>query len=127
MIVFCVQLTPDSMIAVAELTRHAVAGVLEVLGTRGVHAEDVEPPAFLLGRHSRRRFRLVPGPATMTVSTDDGDDGSVQIILRGPGFGRRFGVGEQDPVVWMQLVVFGLWLAETYRVAAVVTDPDHGG
>ena len=84
-----------------------------------------DDPAEDVGEHGiLRKYRIEPGPATLTAATNQTGRGSIQFVLTGPQFGMRGGPQETDAVLWMRLVGLGVKFGEAYMVVPSVVDPD---
>jgi hypothetical protein len=89
------------------------------------YSVDEEDTAQAPAMHGRLcKYRVEPGPATLTAVSNDTDTGHIQFVLTGPRFGIRFGTEEADPVLWMRLVSLGVKFGENYIVVPSVVDPD---
>jgi hypothetical protein len=125
MINFSVLMTPQSTISLDDLSEAALPEVIEQLTESGYTVEEEDSPrADVEQLRPHRKYRLEPGPATLTAVTDRTGDGSIRFVLTGPKFGMRFGSEEADPVLWMRLVSLGVKFGETYIVVPSVIDPD---
>ena len=125
MIKFSVLRTSHSMTSLDHLWETALPDVIEQLTESGYTVAEQDSPQQADEQHRlHRKYRLEPGPATLTAITNDTGDGSIQFVFTGPRFGMRFGTEEADPVLWMRLVTLGVKLGETYIVVPSVVDPD---
>jgi hypothetical protein len=124
MINFSLLRTPQSKISLEGLWDAALPDVIAQLTECG-YTVDEEDTAQVPAVHGLlRKYRVEPGPATLTAVTNDTDNGSIQFVLTGPRFGMRFGTEEADPVLWMRLVTLGVRFGESYLLVPSVVDPD---
>jgi hypothetical protein len=124
MINFSVLMTPQSKISLEGLWEATLPEVIAQLTEAG-YSVDEDDTAQAPALHGLlRKYRVEPGPATLTAVTNDTDAGSIQFVLTGPKFGMRFGTEEADPVLWMRLVSLKVKFGESYLVVPSVVDPD---
>jgi hypothetical protein len=127
MINFSLLNVSGSSISPKSLWDKALPAVIEVLTDCGytVFADDT---VEIIGDHKyRRQYRLGPDPATLTASFSRADGGKVEFVLAGDRFGMALVPGQNDPLLWMRLVVLGVRLAETFSVVPSVCDPAFAG
>jgi hypothetical protein len=112
MINFSVLRTRQSTISLEGLWEVALPEVIAQLSQSGYTVNEDDMAQEVAAHGFLHKYRLEPGPATLTAVTDNTGDGSIQFALTGPKFGMRFGTEEADPVLWMRLVALGVKFGE---------------
>jgi hypothetical protein len=89
MINFSVLMTPRSKVSLEGLWEATLPEVIAQLTEAGYSADEDDTAQAPALHGLLRKYRVEPGPATLTAVTNDTDAGSIQFVLTGPKFDTR--------------------------------------
>lgn len=118
-------LVPETTTSLRGVWDEALPAVIDELEAGG-YAVDRDELLEAAGEYGwLQKFRVEPGPATLTAAANTSGDGSIQFDLKGERFGQKgLRYGNHDEALWDRLEALGHQLGTAHGVVSTIGDPD---
>ncbi len=118
-------LVPESTTSLDGVWNEALPAVIDELEAGGYTVDRDELLEAAAEHGWLQKFRVEPGPATLTAAANTGGGGSIQFDLGGERFGQKgLRYGNHDEALWDRLEALGNQLSAAHTVVATIGDPD---
>ncbi len=118
-------LVPESTTSLDGVWNEALPAVIDELEAGGYTVDRDELLEAAAEHGWLQKFRVEPGPATLTAAANISGGGSIVFDLKGEKFGQKgLRYGNYDEVLWDRLEALGNQLSAAHTVVATIGDPD---
>ena len=118
-------LVPESTTSLDGVWNEALPAVIDELEVGGYTVDREELLEAATEHGWLQKFRVEPGPATLTAVANTSGGGSIVFDLRGERFGQKgLRYGNHDEALWDKLEALANRLSATHTVVPTIGDPD---
>ena len=118
-------LVPESTTSLDGVWNEALPAVIDELEVGGYTVDREELLEAATEHGWLQKFRVEPGPATLTAAANTSGGGSIVFDLRGERFGQKgLRYGNHDEALWDKLEALANRLGAAHTVVPTIGDPD---
>ena len=118
-------LVPETTTSLRGVWNEALPAVIDELEAGGYTVDRDELLEAATEHGWLQKFRVEPGPATLTAAVNTSGGGSIVFDLRGERFGQKgLRYGNHDEALWDRLEALGHQLETVHAVVSSIGDPD---